>query len=412
MSAPEIDSPFQEKKSNPLVWIIPSVALHVIVLIVWLTLPEEPPRKPTNRKMTINSQQAEQLQQHVEDANLVVLQSQVSELQAIKRAMSQIRENKMDQLRSFEEQMVVVAPKDAIELFGRLLEAQTNIITAYQLMLESAQARVKLEPAAKALLAEVQIEKARPLLIEIKAHWDDVRAQMRTVKNETDQIFALINTADVQLAWILDPSIERQFSDLKAAMEVARQANSKVDSNLNKSFSGRSSDSLKNVVEKGEVYAQTLQRFEQATVDGKLAVEAKRAELQQKMAASETAIVDLTQLKADLRQQIEALPKSDKTKLNQLYGQAKKTETAIVNAGKQLGQARATLSKLKDYKLSYDAEKKIKQIHATLNGIFVADPELQRMTDAMKAQVAFTRSAKDLLAILVEQAAQGEVAQP
>jgi hypothetical protein len=412
MSSPEIDSPFKETKSKPLVWIIPSVVLHLVVLIVWLTLPEEAPREPTSRKMTINSAQAELLQRHVEDANLVVLQAQVTELQAIKQAMAQIRDNKMAQLRLFEQQMVMEAPQDATDLFTRLLESQATILTAYQQMLESVRASMAIQTTAKVLLENKQIEDVRPQLIEFKALWDDAKSQMRIAKDQIAQSFALINTAEVTLEWVSNTSIESQLSDLKSTLIVAQQANDAVGSDLYESLSWRPSQYLDDVITKGEEYRQFLAGYAQANIDGKLAVEAKRAEQQQIIETKQAAIEDLKNQQVALSEEIEALAKGEKTTLNQLNYKAKQMRTQLINLGKQRGNAENTLKKMRDFRPDHNAGKKVNQIYGMLNGIFVAEPSLETIADAMKAQVEFTQAAQSLLTAIVAQTPKGETVQP
>jgi hypothetical protein len=400
MTAPEIDSPFDEKKSNPLIWIIPSVALHIIVLVFWLTMPEEAPREQAERKMTINSSQALRLQQHVEDANILLLQSQVSELQAIKSAMAQIREDKMAQLRSFEEQMIVTAPTDATELFTRLLQTQVTLIASYQQMLESAGLSIELKPKVLKLLEAKHIAEALPQLIEVKALWDDSKAQMSTVQSDTATLFALINTGEITLEWMSTPGIQEKFLALKKALDAAQEANNNVSRNLSKSFSGRPAGYLNDLITKNEAYAKIIDDFAQANIDGKLKVEAKRAEQQQIMAAAEAAIEDLTQQKAALSEQIKALAKSDKATLGQLNWKAKETQNELIRMGKKLGQAKATLKKIRDFRPNNNTQKKIYYINKVSSSIFVTDPDLERIVNAIETQTELTRAAKELLTAL------------
>ncbi|HBR95692.1 MAG TPA: hypothetical protein DEA90_16165 [Opitutae bacterium] len=331
MSDFEIDSPFHEKKSSRLVWIVPSVVLHVFILIIWLLLPEAPPRKPTDRALMINSAQAEQLQRHVEDANLVALKAQVSQLQAIKGAMAQIRESRMTQLRSFEEQMLVEAPKGAPELFVQLLDAQTSIIPAYQEMLDIVRVSIEKGAEAQVLLEAKRIEAVRPQLVQVKAHWDDARMRMDAVERATAQISALVNTADVRLEWVLDPVIEKHFSQLKESIEGAHQANSEVRDDLNRSFFGRSYHYLNDLVKKNERFIWVIETAEQARIDGVL---------------------------------------EDKSK--------------------------------------QWLKKEVERLNRTLSGIFVDEPEVGLIADAMKAQVEVTRSTKALLLSLSQQTSGGE----
>jgi hypothetical protein len=403
MSSPEIESPFEEKKSKLLVWIVPSVALHLIILLVWLLLPEGAPRAPVERKMTINSSQALRLQQHVEDANLLQLQAQVSELQAIKSAMAEIRDRKMAQLRTFEEQMVVAAPQDATELFTRLLDTQASLMAAYQQMYESARLSIELKPKVLELLQAEQIAAALPGLIEAKSLWDDAKAQLSTVRDDTANLFALINTAEITFEWMSDPGIKTQLADLQTALELAQQANSLVGSSLYKSFSSQPARYLDELIVKNEAYAAIIDGFAQANIDGKLAVEAKRAEQLQRIEEAEAAIEKMTQQQTEIRQQIEGLAKDDKATLGNLNWQAKKTRTELINLGKRVGQAKATLKKIRDFRPNNNTQKKINYINKVARSVFVADPDLELITQAIQAQAVFAQSAQALLAVLVEQ---------
>tara|TARA_R100000027_G_scaffold67263_1_gene65290 strand:- start:15301 stop:16536 length:1236 start_codon:yes stop_codon:yes gene_type:complete len=402
MSHSEIDSPFNEKKSSRLVWIIPSVALHVIVLIIWFTLPEDPPRKPTDRKLKINSEQAEQLQRHVEDANLVVLRSQVSELQAIKEAMGRIRDRKMAQLRSFEEEMVEDAPRDAVQLFSRLLESQSKIIAAYQQMLLSAQASIEIEPSVRSLLEDHEVESALPLLVEVRDLRDDVDRQMNIVRNETSRIFALINTTEVTISWVQDPSIEKQWSDLNSAMDSAQVANNRVRSSLSQSFSSRSSKYLDDSINKNASYSKTLKDFETANVEGERAVQAKRSELNDRIESSTAAIKSVAEQQAELRRRIDALPENDKTALAELRAQEIELEREKKKVSQQLKKAKLELDKQKDYRPSAKAEKRVKQIENLFRGIFAKKPDLGPITEGLQAQVEFANTVKSLMAALAE----------
>lgn len=247
MSASSDPSPFAEPKTNRLVWIVPSVLLHLVILAVWLSLPEEPPRRPGERKLTINRSQAEQLQQHVEDANLVMLHSKVSELQAIKQAMAGIRENQMERLRAFEEEMVVAAPKDAATLFTQFISSQQMLIDAYQELVETV-TRLNTEmPRAEKRMSENQEADALAILLKIKPLWDQVDTLIGVLDEQTSISFALISTGEVKLEWIEDPAIAAELAGLKSSLEEALAAKDRAVRELHAAYRnapGRGFDAL------------------------------------------------------------------------------------------------------------------------------------------------------------------------
>ncbi len=113
---------FEEKPKSRWVWIVPSLIFHLAVLGIWLNSPPREPREPGDRELTIRPDQAELLQQHVEDANLMQLRQQVSELQEIKESMAGIREERMTRIHEFESERARPAPLELDQLLKKRLE--------------------------------------------------------------------------------------------------------------------------------------------------------------------------------------------------------------------------------------------------------------------------------------------------
>ncbi|MDF3130139.1 hypothetical protein P0Y35_13105 [Kiritimatiellaeota bacterium B1221] len=400
MSTSEEDySPFDEEKKNRMVWIVPSVLLHVIFLIVWLSLPEEPPRKPSTRKLIINSQQAEQLQQHVEDANLLVLHSKVSELQDIKQAMAKIRDNKMNQLRSFEQEMIEVAPRDARDLFHQFMSAQMLIIQNYQELLETInQSESRSIPLAD-LIEEKNLEALMPSLFEIDDLHTLAHQKLTAVQEQSDISFALVNTGEVQLDWIENPAVMHELAELKQAMSGAREAKNKVFSNVKSAYGGKPEQALNRLTEVPDDFIQTLKDYEQHLLDGQAELEKKQTELSGKIADSENKVLELeTQIKS-AETQLKTM-ENGKEK-NALTQNLKKLRGQLKSAKRKVGDQKKAYGRLKfspDRKLG----NKYKAIHAYMDNLFTKSPQTEWITQALQAQRQVAEASKALLETLAQ----------
>ncbi len=402
-------SPFDEEKKNRLVWIVPSVLLHVIFLIVWLSLPEEPPRKPSTRKLTINSQQAEQLQQHVEDANLLVLHSKVSELQEIKQAMAKIRDNKMNQLRSFEQEMIEVAPKDATELFTQFMSAQMLMIQNYQDLLKTInESEAKSIPLAD-LIADKNLEALIPTLLEIDDLHTGAYQMLDTIAEQNAITFALVNSGELQLDWIENDAITGELADLKQAMSSALEAKGKVDHTVRSAYGGKSGQALNRLTEVPDDFIQTLKDYDQHLVDRKAELEKKQAEMTANIAESEAKVAELeTEIKTG-----EATVKtmeSGKEK-NALYGKLKKLRGSLNSAKRKVADQKKAFDRLKistDRKLT----SKTNSINGYMDSLFQNSPEPEVIMEALQAQLNVAKASKALLQTLAQSAGTTGEVQP
>lgn len=406
MSASDTDfSPFDEEKKNRLVWIVPSVVLHLIILAVWLAMPKQPPREPSQRKLTINSDQAEQLQQHVEDANLILLHSKVSELQAIKQAMARIRENKMEKLRTFETEMVQTAPKDAKELFTRFMSAQSKILRANQQLLTLIGETGKTAADVKPFLENEDLAGAAPKLVELGDQWDRALAQLQIISDETSLTYALVNTGEIKLEWILDPAIDQERAELNQAMETARSANGLVSNNIQQHFGGRAANNLNDLITRTEQYTEILKNYADAEVTGKAEAEKTRREIQKRIAETEAAITESKAAIEDLNARKKALGKSKETQKEfwALNDQIKTKDRELSNLNKKLKEEKNRLEKTR-YSPDRQLEKQVDGIKKSLNNLKEASsPDIEMVSEAVKAQLEVIRSAKDLLETIAQQ---------
>ncbi|WFB37082.1 hypothetical protein P3T73_04825 [Kiritimatiellota bacterium B12222] len=400
-------SPFEEEKKNLWVWIVPSVLLHVVLLIVWMAMPEEPPRKPSQRKLTINSAQAEQLQQHVEDANLKMLHSQVSELQEIKLAMAKIRDAKMNQLRSFEEEMVVVAPADATELFQQFMAAQVLIVQNYEGLIQSVNKSEALTVSAKELIAKEDLAGAMPAMQEIDQLYSAVGRHLSIINEQFGVSFALVSTGEVQLDWILNDAITTELSNLNAAMESALAAKNTASGSIWSAYGGKAGQALDRLTQDAEKSIKTLEVYKQSLVDGQRELEKNQKELNDLIAQNEAGIAELdAQIKA-LNLEVKALgnAKENQQAKREVMAKSKKL-TAQLNRDKRTLSGQKTKLKRLSFKPDRSLQNQVNKINAYMGNLFATQPDTTKIAAALQAQLEVTQASKALLESLA-QASQG-----
>lgn len=277
-------SPFSERKGNRWVWIVPSVLVHVIVLAVWLMLPEAEPRKPGERKLTIKEEQAEELQDHVEEANLEQLREKVSELQSIKARMAQIRGQQMASVSEFEQDMVIEAPRD----LARILREWIGIYEAVQADYERIESALN-SYAEKAPLireaAEKEITEGLRKLPQIKDFWSSFDGMGDRFEVAFYETAATLRALEVKLEWVSDPAVAARVEALKTPMAAVEEAHHEAWRAVPASW--KRERSFARVTEDVEATIATIERFRQSEREGKAAVAQKRAELEAGIVAAE-----------------------------------------------------------------------------------------------------------------------------
>ncbi|MDQ8209252.1 hypothetical protein QEH52_17125 [Coraliomargarita sp. SDUM461003] len=409
MSDRDSDSPFADPPNNRLVWIVPSVLLHLVVLVVWLLLPDEAPRERPDRELTINSRQAQQLQQHVEDANLKVLRAQVEELQTIKLAMSEIRDRKMAQLREFEKRMVVNAPRESFELFTRLLSSQSDALAAHKKLLEL---RSSSEQLTETLQPSLKIETAKeliPQLQELQQIWADGLEQTRILTRETAQALAMMNTAENQLAWLRDESVADEFAQLRKLMESAQYRNQQVVYTVKKGFSGNPSKHLNDLLQRHDQFLEWLQTYNLDLVEGPKKVEGDRQAKRDEMERYQQQLHDFKLKRDQLIADQKALPQDASktqraaltTQLNKLRENQRKTESHLKNAER-------SLKGIRDFRPNKSRQDQLKRVRGIIDGIFASAPDVDKMQAALETQVAVIQAMQALLEALPKQVKESE----
>lgn len=404
MSEPEDDfSPFDEEKNNRLVWIVPSVLLHVIILIIWMTLPEEHPRKPSQRKLIINSAQAEQLQQHVEDVNLTRLHAKVSELQAIKQAMAKIRDNKMDHLRSFEEEMVATAPTDATGLFQQFMNAQMLIILNYESLLLTVSASDTLTQPTKALIEKEALAAAMPALLDLDQLQADAQKSLVIIDDQFAVSFALVNTGETQVDWILAENISRELSDLKSAMEKALAAKKWVSHTINSAYGRNHGSALDRLTQDPEYSIGNLKEYNQSLVDGQIELEQRKTKLSGEIVVNESTITDVTAEIKAMNSEIKALGNAEENEQakRRLMSKVKNLQGHLTVEKRTLSNRKTKLKRL-NFRPDAHLVNKVKVIKTHMGRLFNSQPDTKLITEALKAQRKVTQASKVLLETLAQ----------
>lgn len=383
-------SPFAEKKSNTLVWIVPSVLLHGILLVVWLMMPDKPPREPSERKLTINRDQAERLQRHVEDANLVVLHANVSELQTIKKSMAAIREKKLAQLRDFETDRIRQAPVDAADVFTRFLDSQNLLVSTYPELLEAIRKAEALVPDAEKAKSGEGLGAVIPILPELRDLRTKAQSLAQTLDRETSQTFALLNTGETQLEWMSDPAVAGQLAELKTTMDRAGEIKDRIVKSVEGAYGA--DWAMTEMIDRADDYVESLKRYENYLEKGAADLEAKRVELTESIAALETEIEDIKTRINDARAELKA-KEADKDQLNQLVKNLRET---LDKQSKSLSNDKRELSRLKFVPEKWQVDK-AKSIHRVSGNIFKPSPEVEAIPEAVQAQAQVARGVGELL---------------
>lgn len=210
----EPNSPFDKKPSNRLVWIAPSICLHVVVFALWYFLPDPQPRKLEKRAVAVNSQQAKQLKQSVEDANLRELRGEVKRLQEIKRIMASIRAGQMDTLDTFEAAMRASIDTDPLPVLNDLKSSLKAFIQSIDHVIKASEstgiAFLHLGPVRDEQEFSdpvSQITTFMKLQERFSAKLDELDRNVRLVQ-------AKMEAADSVLSWQTDPARVQQWEEL------------------------------------------------------------------------------------------------------------------------------------------------------------------------------------------------------
>ena len=249
----EMENFFDEKPTNRLVWIVPSILLHVVIIALWLMMPEEEPRIVKERELVIKSEQAEQLKQFVEDANLEELRMEVKRLQEIKTAINDIRVEQMTSLKEFEKEMQNSVNTDVLQVMKQIEESQNIIIKKERNVLLEMDKLDKLFTIAQPFIEKKDFAKLAPYAKQIyesrnmlKHHQEESMKQMRNLQ-------AILDTADSVLSWLKNHEIVQKWGEYIDLQEKVMELQSEI-SDKQGQLRHTQNGALKKIAEKGKEY--------------------------------------------------------------------------------------------------------------------------------------------------------------
>lgn len=393
-------SPFSEEKSNHWIWIIPSVLLHGVVLAVWLLLPEEEARKPGERELKIKPEQAEELREHVEEANLEELRKQVEELQNIKQAMARIREGEMERVAAFEQTMVQEAPQDIVGLLTELAAIYQSVQETYEGIEEVVdQFRKQIPPIRKAADADTigGLRALKQLDPRLWSHFDGLYDTFEVAFYETG---ATMKAIEVKLEWVQDGVLEQRIESLKSPMEKTFEFHREAWSAI--PYHWKRARSYEFLTENAEAHIETVQAFRKSETEGKAEVAEKRRELEQRIAETEA---ELARVDKALNADEAALKAIDKNKDRKAWdtrrGAIREHQNAQRALGNQLNQDRRELDRTQ-YKPDGRLAREVRRIEQRLEHALPAPPDRRVIDRAMKEQQSMIRKIETLVQSLEE----------
>ncbi|HKK17401.1 MAG TPA: hypothetical protein VJ952_01860 [Opitutales bacterium] len=284
-------APFSGPKRKSWVWIVPSVLLHIVVIAVWLLLPEPEPRQPGERKLTIKEEQAEELQEHVEKANLKKLREKVSELQSIKATMVRIRAQEMEAVSEFEQDRVEEAPQDIAALLLELAGIYESVQEDYARIGIALDLYAREAPAIRKA-GEQDIVEGLRLLPKLNNYWSAFEGMGDRFEVAFFETGATVKEIEVKLEWVEDPAIASQVEALKEPMETAEGLHKEAWGSVPASW--KRARSFSQLTEDVDATIATVERFRQSEKDGKAEVAQTRAALEGQIAGVEAKLDEAT----------------------------------------------------------------------------------------------------------------------
>lgn len=277
---------FEEPKTNRWVWIVPSVVLHVVILVIWLNMPEPPPRMPGERKLTVEAEQAEQLQEHVEESNLELLQANVAELQEIRDRMNKIRAQRMEKLVTFESEMKQEAPQDIAGIVAQIVITQQKIIELHAQMDEASRNMMQKVPEARTVM-----ESSEPEGIRAIAALASIQAPLQPMDDQFEALYleitADLRTIEQRYEWISNQEQVEKFNAYQTTLNQASEAHRRAFRSVKNAYAGKFGRYIQFVSQDPEAIISKLENFDQEVAAGKAKAEKERAALQAKIDANE-----------------------------------------------------------------------------------------------------------------------------
>lgn len=391
----DFDSVFEEKSSR-LVWIVPSVLLHVVVVAIWVFSPENEPRSREERKLVIKSDQAQQLKQHVEDANLLELRTELSELQQIKAAMVGIRKQKLDELLAFEEELHAQLPDDIRQAVQAITKAQTGVVAK----LKKAQAAVE---QYEKDIATIQPMAVVEKLASLQEQAGQVKAKRRAMYDaleeghlELERVGQLVVRAQTVLEWVQDETVLADWREFEAKQKQAIELYAGKANEVRQGFKTYN-EAVDEMAGQAKSHAEFLVSRKEREVKDTQNYDKKKRECETRIAEWTEKIIDLKALIAkyaadeprlkteyeQLKQQVARMPtrtKEERSAKNTKNAELKRCKSSWerVRRGRERKQGdlkrternktsrEALLARLKPYQMSRGDQSRIDKINDAL----------------------------------------------
>lgn len=386
-------SPFSKPKTRLWVWIVPSILVHVVVLAIWLLMPEPERREPGERKLNIKEEQAEELQKHVEEANLTELRREVSELQSIKAAMARIREREMNQVREFEETMEEEAPQDVAALLSELAGIYSSVYETYEGILDTVEGFEKKYPAVKAAAEEDSVAGIRALG-QLKPLWDSLDGISDRFEVAFYETGATLKSIEVKLEWLQDETVVGRIEALKPPMEKVFEMHREAWSSL--PFNWKRANSFYDLTENSEERIEAIETFRQNEIEGKAKVAAKREELEERIAEVEVRLARTTGEKKSAEAALKGLDRNqDRDAWNAKRGEVRELENKRRSLRNELRSLNRELSRT-DYRPNGKQARNVRRIEGRLEHALPPLPDRAGIERAMEEQLEMIRRINEL----------------
>ncbi len=230
----DADRNYDAPQSPRSIWLIISVILHVLLLAWIASIPARDyiERKLREREIVLSEEEAQRLQESIEQANVKELQQKVDDLQMIQQDVTQRRDQRFEQLDQFQQQMQKDLAERLQEAMDKVLESQEKIA---DLETQSMKEVEKVEKAVQQVArnadrktVEKMVEQSKPIPEQV----DKAREPQQDAIKENEKTTALMENADRLMDFVEDESLQEEWEEARQMQTEARQVLQTARNNL------------------------------------------------------------------------------------------------------------------------------------------------------------------------------------
>ena len=301
----DFESDWPERKpGSRMVWIVPSVALHVALIGVWFAMPENEARKPEKR-VIIKSEQVEQLKDHIEDANLQELHQELRRLQEIKQAMAEIRAKEMVALEEFEQDMRGSLDGDTRQSLADLAAAQDGLSKSQDSVLQGLR---KIDELFKQMQPHLDSKALHEITPQARLVLD-IRNGLKPKQEQMDQQFMMLqakfDAAEAVFGWITSGDVATKWDELVKLHERIFVLQSASSDELGR-LQNQQSEALRRLVDGNGGIAQQIQQSLDQEKKAQADYESEKVTHSENLKKSEADIKEAELKVAELEAQVAA----------------------------------------------------------------------------------------------------------